>query len=83
MTCVASRPGSETAVATGSHDGAVRLWDLRSSLPLAVLEAHGDKCLAVAWRDAGRLVSGGCDAKLHLFSTPPAGAAAGHAQAEA
>jgi WD40 repeat protein len=74
MTCIAARPGSDNAVATGSLDGSVRFWDLRSPLPLAVLEAHKEKVLALAWRDGARLVSGGSDSMLHMFNAPLPGA---------
>ena len=80
LCCLAWRPGSEHTVATGAHDGAIRLWDLRSPLPLSELEAHEGKALAVAWRDRLRLVSGGSDAKLHLFSAPEPGTGVGSAE---
>ena len=75
MAAVAWRPGAGHVVTTASHDGAVRMWDLRSPLPLATLAEHPDKLLAVAWRDANTLVCGGCDAQVYTYSVPDPGAA--------
>jgi ribosome biogenesis protein YTM1 len=55
---VAWRPGSLHHVATAAHDGAVRLFDLRSPVPLGTLAGlHGsggeDKALCVAWWSGG------------------------------
>jgi WD40 repeat protein len=56
---------------SGSYDGTVKMWDLRSSMPLHTLQAHTDKTLAVDFHAAGSgagvsLVSGGADNQLQL-----------------
>lgn len=40
---VAWHPRSENHVATASLDRAVKLWDLRSTIPLHTLEGHADQ----------------------------------------
>tara|TARA_B100000795_G_scaffold55006_1_gene36037 strand:- start:171 stop:1505 length:1335 start_codon:yes stop_codon:yes gene_type:complete len=49
------------------HDGSVRLWDTRSTVPLHELPPHADKALCVAWDGAERLVSGGADGELRAM----------------
>jgi len=69
-------PQSEHHVATASHDASVKLWDIRSSIPLATLSAHTDKALCVAWLPAKSavaqggtaLLSGGADCTLRLYT---------------
>lgn len=51
-------------VATASHDGTAKLWDLRTSIPLHTLESHTDKVLSAAWVGADLLATGGADCKL-------------------
>lgn len=48
------------------HDGGVRLWDIRSTVPLHQLPPHTDKALCAAWDGADRVVSGGADAQLRI-----------------
>ncbi|EFN51158.1 hypothetical protein CHLNCDRAFT_141384 [Chlorella variabilis] len=64
ISAVAWHPTSAHHAATASHDGAVKLWDLRASIPLHTLEAHTDKVLCVAWVGPSTLASGGADCKL-------------------
>jgi ribosome biogenesis protein YTM1 len=70
ISAVAWRPGSSYHVATGSHDGVVRVWDLRSSVAVGTVEEHKDKVLCVGWWGEGELLSGGADCKLQLSSLP-------------
>ncbi|RLN71975.1 hypothetical protein BBJ28_00021781 [Nothophytophthora sp. Chile5] len=61
---------------SGGYDGAAKVWDARSSVPLHTVNAHDGKLLALAWRrqstqdnsDAVAFVSGGEDKQLNLFS---------------
>ncbi len=41
VSCVAWRPASAHHVATASHDGTAKLWDLRTAVPLATLALAG------------------------------------------
>uniref|UniRef100_A0A7S0RLG1 Ribosome biogenesis protein WDR12 homolog n=1 Tax=Chlamydomonas leiostraca TaxID=1034604 RepID=A0A7S0RLG1_9CHLO len=63
-------PSSMHHVASASHDGAIKLWDIRAAVPLATLPGHDDKALCVTWAgDAWRtLVSGGADSKLRTYA---------------
>jgi ribosome biogenesis protein YTM1 len=36
-------------LASCSHDGTVKLWDIRASIPLHTIEAHSDKALCLDW----------------------------------
>lgn len=69
VTSVAFAPAARQTpflLASCAHDGAVKLWDTRSSAPLQTVEGakgHGDKALCLAWFPQG-LVSGGADCKL-------------------
>ncbi|GLJ38552.1 hypothetical protein SUGI_0785750 [Cryptomeria japonica] len=53
---------------SASYDGTVKLWDIRSKVPLATLEAHTDKVLCADWWKGDRIVSGGAESKLQIFS---------------
>ena len=70
-------PSSAHHIATASHDGSVKLWDIRSIVPLATLSAHTDKVLCVGWvpsssgkaaSGTGGIVSGGADCTLQLYA---------------
>ena len=73
ISCVHWSPSSSHHVATSSHDGSVKLWDIRSVVPLATLTAHSDKVLCVGWVTGpgggpGGIVSGGADCSLQLYA---------------
>lgn len=61
-------PNAEHLLATACYDGCVRLFDVRSSVPLHQLKVHEGKALCVAWDGADRLASGGSDAQLRQFA---------------
>ncbi|GFR50503.1 hypothetical protein Agub_g12768, partial [Astrephomene gubernaculifera] len=42
VTCVAWCPGNAHQLATASHDGCVKLWDVRTQVPLGSLKGHTD-----------------------------------------
>lgn len=67
--------GSEHHVAGASHDGSMRLWDLRTPVPLGTVKQHADKALAVAWWGPSTIATGGADCKLQLYDLPDAAAA--------
>lgn len=58
---------SEHHVASVSHDGSMRMWDMRTSVPLGVIKQHTDKGLAVAWWGPHTIASGGADCNLQLY----------------
>ena len=56
-------PTDPFVLATTSHDGTLKVWDIRSSLPLHTVKAaanKGDKSLCLAFGD-GFIYSGGSD----------------------
>jgi ribosome biogenesis protein YTM1 len=57
-------------LATTSHDGTLKVWDIRSSLPLHTVKAtmnKGDKSLCLAFGD-GIIYSGGSDCVVKKFT---------------
>ena len=65
-------------MATASHDGSAKLWDLRAAIPLHTLEAAhgGEKVLAAAWVGPALLATGGADCKLRTAEVELGGTAA-------
>lgn len=78
VTAVAWSPTSQHHLATASHDGTVKMWDVRSGVPLGTLADHTDKVLCVGWVGGGvgggaapgsvSLLSGGADCQLRLYA---------------
>jgi len=62
-------PRNPYILATTSHDGTVKTWDVRSSLPLHTVRAHpkGEKGLCLAFGDDGTIYSGGTDRRVKRF----------------
>ncbi len=67
ISAVAWHPTSEHHVATASYDKSVKLWDLRTAVPLHTLQGHTDKVLCVSWA-GGKLVSGGADCTVRSYN---------------
>lgn len=61
-------PKDPFVLASTSHDGSVKVWDIRSSLPLHTVRAHkkGQKALCLAFTD-GTIFSGGSDCIVKRF----------------
>ena len=51
---------------TSSHDGKLKIWDIRSKSPLYTIEKHQGKVLCVGWY-GNTIISGGSDNKLRAF----------------
>jgi len=57
-------------LATGSSDGAVRIWDVLSRQPLFTLEGHARPVQAVAWNAEGnQIAEGGFDGTIHIWNS--------------
>ncbi|KAF5185753.1 Ribosome biogenesis protein wdr12-like protein, partial [Thalictrum thalictroides] len=56
--------GKSWILLSGSYDGKVMLWDLRTAWPVAVIESHQDKVLCTDWWKDDCVISGGADSKL-------------------
>mmetsp|Transcript_26513 Transcript_26513/g.56970 ORF Transcript_26513/g.56970 Transcript_26513/m.56970 type:complete len:515 (-) Transcript_26513:246-1790(-) len=63
-------PTDPFVLATASHDGTLKVWDIRSSLPLHTVKAvnkKGEKALCLAFGD-GIIYSGGSDCVVKQFA---------------
>lgn len=69
---LAACPNKSNIFASASHDGTVRVWDVRSERALHVLErdSGNGKVLGVAWDSDIGIVSGGEDKKIQINSNP-------------
>ncbi|GAB1823252.1 WD40 repeat domain-containing serine/threonine protein kinase [Herbidospora sp. RD11066] len=57
-----------TLLATGAHDGSLRLWDVAARAPVAVLEGQTGRVTTLAFtRDGTLLASGGDDETVRLW----------------
>eukprot|EP00559_Dactyliosolen_fragilissimus_P008137 CAMPEP_0184872488 /NCGR_PEP_ID=MMETSP0580-20130426/41316_1 /TAXON_ID=1118495 /ORGANISM="Dactyliosolen fragilissimus" /LENGTH=556 /DNA_ID=CAMNT_0027375293 /DNA_START=162 /DNA_END=1832 /DNA_ORIENTATION=+ len=68
VTSVQWSPNNPFLLASSSHDGTVKVWDIRSSLPLHTTRAHpkGSKALCMAY-DKRAIYSGGSDCIVKRF----------------
>lgn len=65
---VSWKPDSEHVFVSGSYDHTIKIWDIRSTIPLHTLQLHTDKVLCLAWDlSGGKLLSGGADCVLQIF----------------
>lgn len=63
-------PSDPFVLASTSHDGSLKVWDIRSSLPLHTVKAvskKGEKALCLAFGD-GNIYSGGSDCVVKQFA---------------
>ena len=74
VTDVAFSPTLPNTLASTSHDGTVKLWDIRSKIPLHTLQTHTDKVLSLDWYNDSNVLSGGADRQLrtHAIRSAPA-----------
>jgi ribosome biogenesis protein YTM1 len=70
VSSVSWAPNSPYSLCSGSYDGSIRIWDIRSKGAVYTLASDQDqsppKILAVDWC-GDRILSGGEDKKLGLF----------------
>jgi ribosome biogenesis protein len=59
-------PHSSFNLATGSYDGAVKVWDVRSITSVYTLKTGDSKIFGIDWAK-NMIVSGGEDTKLHIY----------------
>ncbi|KAL2633693.1 hypothetical protein R1flu_005172 [Riccia fluitans] len=59
-------PRSTYHLLSASHDGTVKLWDMRAKVPLHTLEAHKDKVLCADWWKDDCIVTGGADSSMSI-----------------
>ena len=67
-------PENEYMLCSGSHDGTVKVWDVRATTPIytitredaAVEKGVNDKVFAVRWAEKVGILSGGQDKKLQI-----------------
>jgi WD40 repeat protein/tRNA A-37 threonylcarbamoyl transferase component Bud32 len=66
--CPAGKRGAPPLLASGGHDGKVKLWDARTGAELASLHEHTSRVSTVAFSPNGRtLASGGYDGTIKLW----------------
>ena len=61
---VSWHPTIDHLLLTSSYDKTIKLWDIRSSIPLFTLTGHTDKVLTIKWVNPSKFVSGSADTKL-------------------
>mmetsp|Transcript_15423 Transcript_15423/g.29088 ORF Transcript_15423/g.29088 Transcript_15423/m.29088 type:complete len:462 (+) Transcript_15423:88-1473(+) len=61
-------PVDPYVLSSASHDGTIKVWDIRSSVPLHIVKAHskGCKALCLSFAD-GAIYSGGSDCMVKRF----------------
>lgn len=67
-------PENEYILCSGSHDGTVKVWDVRSTAPMytitredpSVQKGVNDKVFAVSWAEKVGIISGGQDKKIQI-----------------
>jgi ribosome biogenesis protein YTM1 len=72
ISSLASSPWNQNELASGSYDGSLRTWDIRSNRPVHTMaEAHQGKILCVAWDGSESrrgIFTGGDDKQLNHFT---------------
>jgi len=69
VSCVQWSPTNSNILVSGSHDTTLKLWDIRSTVPLHTVHAHSNKVLGLdVIADGSMVVSGGADSALKAYS---------------
>ncbi len=66
---VAFHPKDEFVLVSCAYDNTVKLWDLRSTVPLSTITSHAEKVLCVDVDPWGQIVSGGADNKVFVYNS--------------
>lgn len=62
---------TQLLLASAGNDGTVHVWDAASGQPVTIYRGHAGNVYAVAWSfDGKRIVSGGSDASVQVWSHP-------------
>ncbi|KAK9808947.1 hypothetical protein WJX72_006809 [[Myrmecia] bisecta] len=61
-------PSSAHHIVTASHDKTLKLWDLRTAVPLHTMTGHIDKVLCVSWFGKDCVASGSADCTVKMYS---------------
>ena len=70
VTCCDWRGEGDIQFLSGSHDGVLKMWDLRSfKTPLFDLSGHTDRILCCDWSCGEYAISGGADNDMKIFKT--------------
>ena len=70
MVCTVCWGKEEHELVSASYDETIKMWDIRSAVPLYTIAAHNGKVLCVATGPGGEIVSGGTDGKVKRFVDP-------------
>ncbi|CAI5983920.1 unnamed protein product [Closterium sp. NIES-65] len=69
ISSLAWSPSNPLHLLSSAYDGSLKMWDLRSTVPLHTVKAHSDKVLCADWWQGGNaVVSGGADNHLRIFT---------------
>ncbi|CAI5475446.1 unnamed protein product, partial [Closterium sp. Yama58-4] len=69
ISSLAWSPSNPLHLLSSSYDASLKIWDLRSTVPLHTVKAHSDKVLCADWWQGGNaVVSGGADNLLRIFT---------------
>lgn len=68
MSAVEWSPNDPFILASTSHDGTIKVWDIRSTVPLHTIKAHakGSKALCLSF-SKNAIYSGGSDCVVKRF----------------
>jgi len=70
VSCVRWSPTHAHQLLSASYDGTVKLWDIRSKIPLHTMKENKEKVLAVSWNGSSSFLSGGADCEVRWHRIP-------------
>ena len=66
VSAVSWSKSNENWVLSAAHDGRIKLWDIRSSIPLHTVVEITGKALCAGWSGGSRVLGGGTDCRVHI-----------------